>query len=74
MNLLFIARIIQIVSAVFMIFLVLIQGKGGGLSSTFGGSISFYRSKRGVEKVIFYLTIFMGITLVVNSLIIIAFI
>ena len=71
MNYLFISQILQIIIATLLVILVLIQSKGGGLSSTFGGSITFYRSKRGVEKSVFVLTIVMGILLVVNSIIIV---
>ena len=47
--------------------LVLVQGKGTGLSSAVGNTFSLYRSKRGVERVVFILTILMGVTLVINS-------
>jgi protein translocase SecG subunit len=63
-----ISQIAQIIIALLIIFFVLIQSKGTGLSSTFGGSFSFYRARRGVEKVITYLTLLLGIALVANSL------
>jgi preprotein translocase subunit SecG len=65
-------KILQIVVSVILVLLVLIQGKGGGLSSTFGGSFTMYRSKRGAEKVIFVFTIFLAIVLIVNSLMLIS--
>ncbi len=68
MSLLYVSKIIQIVVSVVLVLLVLIQGKGGGLSSSVGGSITFYRSKRGIEKTVFILTIVLGIALIVNSL------
>lgn len=51
----------QIVTALILVFLVMIQAKGGGLGSTFGGAGGFYRSKRGLEKIIYFITIFMAI-------------
>ncbi|MGE3279271.1 MAG: preprotein translocase subunit SecG, partial [Candidatus Altimarinota bacterium] len=36
---------------------VLVQDKGSGLSSTFGGSGGFYASQRGAAKVIHYLSL-----------------
>lgn len=49
----------QIVIASFLIALILIQTKGTGLSSAWGGG-EFYRSKRGVEKILFIATIVMA--------------
>lgn len=71
MNLIFIVKILQIIASVLIVILVLVQGKGGGLSSTFGGSFNVYRSKRGVERFILIFTIFLSIVLVVNSLMLI---
>jgi len=54
--------------ALLLTFLVLIQSKGKGLSSSFGSSMGYYQTRRGFEKFIFYLTIFLGIAIVANSL------
>ncbi len=67
MDLLIIIKIIQLVAAVLVTFLVLIQGKDASLSGVFGGSGGFYRTRRGVEKLVFGATIALGILLVVNS-------
>lgn len=40
---------------------VLLQSKGVGLSATFGGGGDFYRSRRGVEKILYYSTIGLAI-------------
>lgn len=50
-------QILQIIFAVLLVVLILLQQQGSGLGSTFGGEGNFYRSKRGLEKVFFYLTI-----------------
>lgn len=68
---LIVTQIIQIVVSVLLVILVMVQSKGTGLFSAFSGSIGFYRSKRGLEKFIFISTIFLGIALGVNSLVII---
>lgn len=47
--------------AVLLIILVLIQQKGSGLGSLFGGDDAVYRTKRGAEKVIFIATIVIAI-------------
>ena len=58
-----IITIAQIVSAVILIILILLQNRGGGLSGVFGGSevSGLYRTKRGLEKNIFILTIIFSI-------------
>lgn len=61
-------QIIQIFVSLALIGLVLIQSKGGGFASGIGNSISFYRSRRGLEKLVFVVTIVLGIALVANSL------
>ena len=71
MNYLLISQIAQIVLAVSLVFFTLIQSKGQGLSSSFAGNIGFYRSRRGLEKGIFILTILSAVLLVANSLVIV---
>lgn len=67
----FLIQIIQVIISIILVGLVLIQGKGTGLSSAISGSIAFYGSRRGIEKVILFLTIFIGLGLVVNSFLLI---
>ena len=47
---------------------VLLQARGAGLGSTFGGDSSVYRSRRGVEKRLFQFTILLAILFVIFSL------
>ena len=63
-----ILKIVQIVISVVLAGLVLIQSKSAGLSSGLKSSFNMYRSLRGVERVVFILTIVSGILLVFNSL------
>jgi protein translocase SecG subunit len=60
---------IQIGIAILLTISILLQQRGGGLSSTFGGGMMEYSTKRGAEKVIFYASIvltvlFLGIAVV----------
>jgi len=60
--------IAQMVLSVALVLAVLFQTKGGGLGGIFGQPDTVYRTKRGVEKVLFQLTIvlvvlFIGISL-----------
>jgi preprotein translocase subunit SecG len=40
----------QILVSVALIISVLMQARGAGLSATFGGDSSVYRSRRGIER------------------------
>lgn len=53
--------IIQIVISMLLIAAILLQQRGTGLSATFGGEGNVYRTKRGLEKVIFVATIVLAV-------------
>lgn len=50
----------QILISAVLVVLILLQAKGTGIGSAFGGEASFYRSKRGIEKFFVYLTVFFA--------------
>lgn len=50
----------QIGVSALLIGAILLQQRGTGLGSSFGGSGQFYRSKRGFEKVLFISTIILA--------------
>ena len=52
--------IIQIVVSVLLMAAILLQQRGTGLSAAFGGEGNVYRTKRGLEKVIFASTIVLA--------------
>lgn len=58
---------IQIASAILLIATILLQQKGNGLGSTFGGSGGEYSTKRGAEKIIFRTSIILAIVFIVTS-------
>ncbi|OGE77957.1 MAG: preprotein translocase subunit SecG [Candidatus Doudnabacteria bacterium RIFCSPHIGHO2_01_FULL_46_14] len=51
--------IAQIIISALIVVAVLVQNRGSGLSSVFGGSGGVYRTKRGLEKGIFVITIIL---------------
>ncbi|MBI4158453.1 MAG: preprotein translocase subunit SecG [Candidatus Yanofskybacteria bacterium] len=51
----------QIILALLLTAAVLVQQKGSGLSSAFGGSGAEYSTKRGAEKFFFYATIVLAV-------------
>ncbi len=52
----------QIVLSAGVVASILLQSRGAGLSSAFGGDSAVYRSRRGIEKTLYRFTI--GITIV----------
>ncbi|MBI2601351.1 preprotein translocase subunit SecG [Candidatus Daviesbacteria bacterium] len=58
-------NIIQIVVGILLILVVIIQQKGAGLGSAFGGDFSLYRTKRGAEKLLFYITIGLSVVFII---------
>lgn len=61
-------QIVQIIIAVLLMLAVLFQNRGVGLSGVFGGSGNVYRTKRGVEKKLFILTIILAVLFLLISL------
>ena len=55
-------QIVHVVISVLLGACVLLQQRGSGLGDAFGGDTSVYTSRRGVERVLFYLTIVFGVT------------
>lgn len=53
--------IMQIIIAITLITLVLLQAREGGLGSIFGGEGGIYKTRRGVEKTLFQATIGLSI-------------
>ena len=59
----------QIVLAIALILAVMLQVRGGGLGGIFGQPDSVYRTKRGVEKTLFQLTIALVVLFITVSLV-----
>jgi len=50
-----------IIISILLIGAILLQQKGSGLSGVFGGDSAVFRTKRGAEKILFYITCVLGI-------------
>ena len=59
-----ILSLVQVTLAVLLIIAIVSQNKGAGLSNVFGGGGAIYRTKRGLEKWLFYSTIVLAIAFV----------
>lgn len=62
--------IIQIVVCTVLVVSILLQNRAEGLGQMFGGGGEIFRTKRGLEKFLYYLTIGLIVVLVVTSLVI----
>ena len=51
----------QNILGVFLMLAILLQARGSGLSSTFGGDSSVYRSRRGIERRLWQFTILLAV-------------
>ena len=59
--------ILNIVLSVLIVVFILIQGRGAGLGSAWGGGGEMFQTRRGIEKITLWLTtIFIIIFLVVS--------
>lgn len=53
--------ILQLIISILLMVTILMQNRGTSLSGLFGGSGGVYRTKRGMEKILFILTIIFAI-------------
>lgn len=60
--------IIQIVLSVIIVVVVLLQQRGNQTGIAFGGGGESFRSKRGLEKFLFYVTIVAAALFAANSI------
>jgi len=60
---------VQIIVSVALTVLVLVQSRGEGFSGTFSSDSSIFRTRRGVEKTLFQLTIGVAVVFVLVSIV-----
>ncbi len=61
-------NIAQLIISIVLIVIVLLQAKGAGFSGTFSTEASVFRTRRGVEKTLFQLTIALAVVFVIMSM------
>ena len=61
-------QIVQIIISGTLIVIILLQAKGSGLGGIFGSDGSVYKSRRGVEKTLFNITIGLSIVFFILSI------
>ena len=62
-------NVAQIVLSIALVLAILVQVRGGGLGGIFGQPDSVYRSRRGVEKTLFRLTVVLVVLFIAISLV-----
>jgi preprotein translocase subunit SecG len=62
-------NIAQIVLSVALILAIMLQVKGGGLGGIFGQADSVYRTRRGIEKTLFQLTVVLAVIFIIISIV-----
>ena len=62
-------NVAQIVLSIALVLVILLQVRGGGLGGIFGQADTVFRTKRGVEKTLFQLTIVLVVLFVIISII-----
>ncbi|MDD2471961.1 MAG: preprotein translocase subunit SecG [Dehalococcoidales bacterium] len=62
----------QIIISVALIAVLLLQVRGGGLGGIFGQADTVYRTRRGIEKTLFNLTIILTVLFIGVALLILA--
>ncbi len=61
-------QVITVGSATLMIIAILLQQRGASLGAGFGGSSELYTTRRGLDKNLFEVTIFLAIAFVLSIL------
>ena len=65
--------VVQILVSVVLIGVLLLQARGSGFSATFSSDSSIYRTRRGVKKTLFNVTIVLAVLFVLVSILSVAF-
>lgn len=60
--------IAQLVVALLLVISILLQNRGSGLSAAFGGDLGGYYTKRGIEKFLFYGSVFLTVLFMILAI------
>ena len=61
--------VLEAIVGILLIVTIILQNQGSGLSTAFGGSGEFYRSKRSLEKLLIWVTAGLAVLFAVLSVI-----
>lgn len=60
--------VIQVIVSVLLVIVIVLQRRGTEAGIAFGGGGESFRSKRGLEKFLYYATIVLGVIFAANSI------
>jgi preprotein translocase subunit SecG len=61
-------QIVQVIVSVALVISILLQARGAGLGSVFGGTGTVFKTRRGIDKMLFWLTVGLSVAFCVISL------
>lgn len=61
-------QIVQIIVAIALVIAILLQARGAGLGSVFGGSGAVFKTRRGIDRLLFNTTIGLAVAFGLLSL------
>ena len=65
-------NIAQIVLSVALVLVILLQVRGGGLGGIFGQADTVFRTRRGIEKTLFQLTVVLVVLFIIVAIVTVA--
>ena len=65
--------IVQVIVSIGLTVVIILQQRGSEAGIAFGGGTESFRSKRGLEKFLFYATIILAIVFAANSILTLVF-
>jgi preprotein translocase subunit SecG len=60
--------IVQVIISILLVVVIILQQRGSEAGIAFGGGTESFRSKRGLEKFLFYATIILAVLFAANSI------
>ena len=61
-------QVVQIIIAVALVVAILLQARGAGLGSVFGGTGAVFKTRRGIDRMLFRTTIVLAVVFGLLSL------
>ena len=62
-------NVVQIILSISLIAVILLQVRGGGLGGIFGQADTVFRTRRGIEKKLFQITIVLAVIFIILSIV-----
>jgi preprotein translocase subunit SecG len=62
-------QIVQIIISIALVIAILLQARGAGLGSVFGGTGTVFKTRRGVDRLLFRMTIAFTVIFAVVSIV-----